>query len=61
MWEYLQTVWDTGVNLSVLFLVLSAFMLCERGMKWKYVPGTKDRDVGMLKMGVGITRAFFGK
>ena len=58
---YLQTVWDDAINLFVLFAVLGTFWFCERSMKWKYVAGTKERDVGMLKMGVGITRAFFGK
>jgi hypothetical protein len=61
MWSYLQSVWDAGVNLFVLFVVLGIFWFCERSMKWKYVAGTKERDVGMLKMGVGVTRAFFGK
>ncbi len=61
MWNSLQDFWDGCVNLFILWAVIVGTGVALQMMKWKYEPGTKQRDLGMFKSGVGIARAFFGK
>ena len=61
MWSQLQAMWDGVVNLSMMFVLGCGFLLVMRAMQWKYEPGVKRRDVGLLKTGVGLTRAFLGR
>lgn len=61
MLSFLVEMWNAVLGIMIFIGLCGVFCAAMQQLKWKYEPGAKERDLGMLKMGVGVARAFMGK